>query len=113
MKTQEQIKSEIISYLTKTSNHVFIVPKKTWSTKEEKYIYDYKSYKLFKVVKIGDDFYTIIKNPILIIDVKEKIDIDYYIKYYNNNAKNVIKHQLFLDKGMKSVKRKKFDFDIK
>jgi septum site-determining protein MinC len=56
MKTQEQIKSEIISYLTKTSNHVFIVPKQSWSYKEEKYIYNYEDYKLFKVIKINEDF---------------------------------------------------------
>lgn len=108
MKTQEQIKLEIISYLTKTSNHVFILPKQIWSYKDKKYIYNYEDYKLFKVIKVNDDFYTITSN-----DEKSKIDIDYYIKYYNNNSKNVIKHQLFLDKGMKSVKRKKFDFDVK
>lgn len=108
MKTQEQIKSEIISYLTKTSNHVFIVPKQSWSYKEEKYIYNYEDYKLFKVIKINEDFYTVTSNG-----EKTKIDIGYHIKYYNNNAKNVIKHQLFLNKKMKSIKRKKFDFDVK
>lgn len=112
MKTQEQIKSEIISYLTKTSKHLFIVPKGTWSYKENKYIYNYEDYKLFKVIKINDDFYITTSDIEKTKIEKTKIDIDYYLKYYNNNAKNVIKHQLFLDKGMKSIKSKKFNFDI-
>ena len=40
--------------------------------------------------------------------VLKNIDIDYYIKYWGANAKNVIKHNLFLDKKMKSVRNNKF-----
>ena len=35
------------------------------------------------------------------------INVDNYVSYNGVNAKNVVKNHLFLDKKMKSVKRKK------
>lgn len=102
MKTKEQIKNEINDYLDMTSKHVFIVPNKInkWSKNNEHYYeYDYDNYKLFKIIKIDNKYY----------DLRNKeIDIDSYIKIWNNNAKNVIKNKLFLNKKMKSIKNTKY-----
>ena len=109
MKTQEQIKQEIVSYLTKTSIHTFIRPKTTfkWSQEGSHYEYDYNEFTYFKVIKNGEDFYYLEKNGTSNYRLN-KIDIDYYIKYWNNNAKCVISNTLFLDKKMKSVKSNKY-----
>jgi hypothetical protein len=96
MKTKEEIKSEIINYLEKTSSHTFIKPLC------EYYSYDYDNYTLFKIIKKDDNYYKLENNIIKLID------IDFYVKYYGNNSKNVIKHLLFLNKGMKSIKNTKF-----
>ena len=82
-KTNEQIKTEVINYLTKTSKHTF--------QKEN------GSY--FKVVQSGKGF-QVFENKTLNIEW----NIDQYIFWYGENAENVIKHRLFLDKKMKSVK---------
>ena len=86
MKTNAQ---KVFDYLEKTSKHTF----------------SYEDGSLFKVVKDGDDFY--------IVDEKssfptKKINIDNTISYYENNAKNVLKHRLFLNRPIKSVKNNKF-----
>jgi predicted GH43/DUF377 family glycosyl hydrolase len=104
MKTTEQIKQEIVNYLTKTSQHTFVKPKSTykWSQTGPQYEYDYNEFTYFKVIKIEDEFFKLENNKLT------KIDIDYYIKYYGNNAKCVLTHNLFLDKKMKSVKSNKY-----
>ena len=109
MKTQEQIKQDIVSYLTKTSAHTFIKPKATfkWDKENSHYEYDYNEFTYFKVIKIGEDFF-------YLESVKEqtyklhKIDVDTKIKYYEGNAKCVINHNLFLGKKMRSVKSNKY-----
>jgi len=104
MKTKEEIKSEIINYLEKTSNHTFIKPLCEYKFSKEGYYYsyDYDNYTLFKIIKKDDNYYKLENNIIKLID------IDFYVKYYGNNSKNVIKHLLFLNKGMKSIKNTKF-----
>lgn len=104
MKTTEQIKQEIVNYLTKTSIHTFVKPKSTykWSQTGPQYEYDYNEFTYFKVIKIEDEFFKLENNKLT------KIDIDYYIKYYGNNAKCVLSQSLFLDKKMKSVKSNKY-----
>lgn len=108
MKTLDQIKSEIISYLTKTSSHTFVSPKVTtkYTPNGVERKYDYENGTYFKVIKKGDNFYTFEGNKDA--HTMRKIDIDYYIKYYGNNAKCVLKHSLFLNKNMKSIKSTKF-----
>lgn len=109
MKTQEQIKQDIASYLTKTSAHTFIKPKATfkWDKENSHYEYDYNEFTYFKVIKIGEDFF-------YLESVKEqtyklhKIDVDTKIKYYEGNAKCVINHNLFLGKKMRSVRSNKY-----
>ncbi len=86
MKTNEQIKKELVSYLTKTSKHVF---------------YNEESKTLFQVTEEGGVFYEQ-KNGGLKSTVT---NLDSAVTYYGANAKNVIKHRLFLDKGYKSIKR--------
>ena len=74
MKTTEQIKSEVINYLTKTSNHLF------QTTKEE----------FYKVLVEGDNYIVINGDKVSVTNVND------VISYYGNNTKCVIKHQLFL-----------------
>lgn len=102
MKTQEQIKKEVINYLEKTSLHVFIKPKSRFDWKESKYNYDYTDSTYFRIIKVSDEKYKILENNKI-----TDMDYEYYIRNYNENAKCVIKHMLFIDKKMKSVKNTK------
>jgi hypothetical protein len=102
MKTTEQIKQEIVNYLTKTSQHTFVKPKATYNWTQRENEYDYNEFTYFKVIKIEDEFFKLENDKLT------KIDIDNYIRYYGNNAKCVLSHNLFLDKKMKSVKSNKY-----
>jgi hypothetical protein len=106
MKTKEQIKQEIVNYLTKTSGHTFIKPKATteW-IKEGVYCeYDYSDFTYFKMmVKDGEFFYLEKRDR---NDYKlHQINMD---NYQGNNSKCVLSHGLFLNKKMKSVKSSKY-----
>lgn len=109
MKNVEQIKQEIVNYLTKTSIHTFVKPKATFKWGDSKtpgyYEYDYNDFTYFKVIKIEDVFFKLENDKL------SKIDIDYYIKYYGNNSKCVISNNLFLDKKMKSIKSNKYHLE--
>lgn len=89
MKTTEQIRQEVINYLTKTSKHTFT----------------YEDGKLFKVISENDKFYILDEKSLY--NMKE-INFDSKISYYGSNSKNVIKHILFLNKNSKSIKNSKF-----
>ena len=101
---EKNIKQEIISYLTKTSGHTFIKPKSKWISKNGQINveYDYTDFTYFKVFKNEDEF-TYLENGKV-----NKIDIDYHIKYWGNNAKTVLSNSLFQMKMMKSVKQNKW-----
>jgi len=103
---EKNIKQEIVNYLTKTTQHTFIKPKATFKwgneTKAGYYEYDYENFTYFKVFKNEGEF-TYLENGKV-----NKIDIDYYIKYWGNNAKNVLSNSLFQMKMMKSVKQNKW-----
>jgi hypothetical protein len=113
MKTTEQIKGEIVNYLTKTSIHIFVKPKTIYKYGKEGHYceYDYENCTYFKVFKKDEDFYVLEnsngQNTPVTYKMK-KIDIDYYINYYGNNSKCVISNNLFLNKKMKSVKNNKY-----
>ena len=116
MKTTEQIKQEIVNYLTKTSIHTFIKPKSTWKWKQEgsHYEYDYNEFTYFKVIKIGEDFFYLENNNGQNTPTTYrlyKIDIDSKIKYWGNNTKCVLSNSLFLDKKMKSIKSNKYHLE--
>lgn len=113
MKNAEQIKQEIVNYLTKTSQHTFVKPKSTykWSNEGGYHEYDYNEVTYFKVIKIEEEFYYLEKQNSNSKYKLNKIDIDSYIKYWNNNAKCVISNNLFLDKKMKSVKSNKYHLE--
>jgi len=111
MKTQEQIKKEVITYLAKTSKHTFIKPKATFKWGNEKipgnYEYDYNEFTYFAVMDNSEkendgEIWAILEN-----DKTTSLDINYYIKYYGNNAKDVISKVLFQNKKMKSIKSNK------
>ena len=48
---EKNIKQEIVSYLTKTSQHTFIKPKCSFNYQTGKYEYDYTQFTYFKVFK--------------------------------------------------------------
>ena len=82
MKTTEQIKSEVVNYLNNTSKHLFVNEKGEF----------------YKVLVEGNNF--------IVID-GEKVstfNIDEQVSWYDVNTKNVIKHSLFLNKKLKSIK---------
>lgn len=101
---EKNIKQEIVSYLTKTSGHTFIKPKSKCINKDGKIEveYDYHDFTYFKVFKNGEDF-TYLEN-----DKVNKLDTDYYIKYWGSNAKDVLSKSLFLDKKMKSIRQNRY-----
>jgi len=105
MITVEQNKQEVINYLNKTTNHLFLKPKATFKWGDHNklgyYEYDYENTTYFKLFKKEDGYY-LLEN-----DSVRKIDIDHYIKYCGNNVKCVISHILFLDKKVKSIKQTK------
>lgn len=73
MKTTQQIKSEVVNYLKKSSNHLFQI-----GNDEHKII-------------LHDNFYIRITGKNIYIE-----NIDKVINYYESNSKNVIKNNLFL-----------------
>ena len=100
MKTNEQITKEVINYLDKTTNHLFVKPKSSYDWNTSTYTYDYENGTYFKLFKKEDGYY-------LIEDEKvKKIDIEHYIKYFGTNSKCVISHILFLNKKHKMYKIK-------
>lgn len=111
MKTKEQIKQEIVNYLTKTSGHTFIKPSAKFKYGNSEtpgyYEYDYDDFTYFKIIiKDGEFSYLEKKSK---GDYKVyKINIDDYITYYSNNAKCVLSMGLFLGKKMKSVRSNKY-----
>jgi len=95
MKTNEQIKQEVINYLVKASQHTF----------------SYEDGKLFKVVNI--DGTPEAKSGFNIVDESSfskvnGINIGNYVANYGSNTKCVIKHNLFLNRKLKSVKTTKY-----
>jgi hypothetical protein len=111
MKTTEQIKQEIVSYLTKTSTHTFIKPSAKFKFGNSEtpgyYEYDYNDFTYFKMMVKDGEFYYLEKRDRN--DYKlYPINIESCIAYYGNNAKCVLSRGLFLDKKMKSVRSNKY-----
>jgi hypothetical protein len=106
MRTEEQIKKEVISYLTKTSAHTFLKPKATFKWGDAKtpgyYEYDYEDSTYFKLFQEGEKWFYVQNGSV------NSLDVDQYIKYHGANSKCVISNFLFLGKKMKSVRNTKF-----
>lgn len=92
MKTAEQNKQEVINYLRLTAQHRFL--------KGES--------ETFSIVETENGEFYEFKNG---KPATQPINIDWYVKEYMSNAKNVISHgRLFYrDHGYKSIKRKYYD----
>jgi hypothetical protein len=85
MKTLEQIKTDVITYLGKTSNHLVKIGNE-----------------LMTIKKIGNDFYCV-KTDLELNNLKvSKISIDWYEKYFQKNMKSGISTNLFKSFGKKS-----------
>lgn len=84
MKTLEQIKAATVTYLSKTSNHLFKVGNE-----------------LMTIKKIGDDFY-IVKTDLELNNLKVvKVNFEFYEKHWGRYMKCVISHSLFKYFGKK------------
>lgn len=81
MKTTEQIKSEVINYLNKTSQHTFINKKGDF----------------YKILLEGD-FYIVINGDKVTVN-----KVDDSIRYHDVNTKCVIKQSLFLIPSLSSI----------
>jgi len=92
MKTKEEIKQEVINYLTKSSKHTFA----------------YDDGKLFKVVKIEDDFYRVDEKSWSKNEIFQKINLGLIETQYGIN-KCFFKQMLFLNKNLKSVRTNRFN----
>lgn len=79
-------RKQVTNYLDLTSKHLFM---------------NYK--KLFTIVKIDNDYYSISCDKDLTNIKFGKIDIDKQIEWYKANSKCVIKHSLFLNKKYVSI----------
>lgn len=86
MKTTEQNKKDLVSYLTKTTKHLCVKP----------------NGKYFITMISGDNF--IIINDDYSVT---KYSIKSTIERYGDNSKNVMKHILFLDKKVTTTKKSK------
>lgn len=82
MKTTEQIKSEVVSYLNNTSKHLFVK----------------ENGEFFKVLVEGNNYIVINEDKVTTYNIDEQIS------WYGANAKCVIKHNLFLNRKLKSIK---------
>lgn len=109
MKTKEQIKIDVINYLTKTSQHIFIKPrpKFIWTVEKSYYEYDYDDFTYMRVFKENGEFFYL-EYTIFGYYKVNKINIDLYVERYSNNAKCIISNKLFLDRKMKSIKNNRF-----
>lgn len=85
MRTLEQIKTETISYLTKTSNHLFKIGDE-----------------LMTVKQINGKFY-IVKTDLELNNMKTTdVGLEWYEKYFQNNMKFGVQYNLFKYNGKKA-----------
>jgi hypothetical protein len=97
MKTAEQVQKELNIYLEKTSQHVFV---RTLNNKDSFFrLFDTKT-KDGKTIWLG----VFINDELKADRVSIQINID---GWSDPNAKNGIKHLLFLNQGYKSLRLKK------
>ena len=88
MKTQEQYKKEVVNYLRTSAKHAFIKGEKT----------------TFKIEEISEGIFNEVFGG---VPSTNNLNIDYWVKEYGTNAKNVIKNWIFYDgHGYKSITRK-------
>lgn len=95
MKTKEQIQQELNTYLTKTSQHVFVVG---------------ENKKFLRVVETTTKDGEQIWFSVWLDENLEPKEIDRWVdisSYSDPNSKCWVKHSLFLNRDMKSVKLKK------
>lgn len=91
MKTNEQLRTDVVNYLTKVSKHVYIKP----NVNDEDFTY-------FKVIK--DDNFKILKfNHIKKEYFIHNLDIEFFIKNWSD-PKTVISDTLFANKKMIAIK---------
>ena len=90
--TKEESKNRTISYLEKTSNHLFELKANQFSS-EKVYL---------KVFKDGDTF------KVLDGDRIREINIDRTLGYYGGNTENVISNGLFVGRKANAVKQNKY-----
>lgn len=91
MKTKEQNRQDVVSYLRTTSKHAFFRGNKG----------------IFRMEEVeGEVFNEVIGG----IKSKSNINIDWFVDNYGNDAKHVIRKRIFYDgHGYKSIKMKYYN----
>jgi len=88
MKTQAQHRQDVVNYLRTSSKHAFLRGEKS----------------TFKIEEVSEGVFNEVSNGVL---SKSNIDIDYWVKDYMGDTKNVIKNRIFYDgHGYKSIPMK-------
>lgn len=93
-KSIDQLKVELINYLTKTSKHTFV--KKDEKDNYFKLINNDGKFKILKKDKKSGHYN--------ILD----LNLDYYLKYLGPNSKCILKNMLFLNNNYISIKNTNF-----
>jgi hypothetical protein len=91
MKTKEQNRQDVVSYLRTTSKHAFFRGNKG----------------IFRMEEVGEGVFNEVIGG---IQSKTNINIDWFVDNYCNDAKNVIRKRIFHDgHGYKSIKMKYYN----
>ena len=101
MRTKEQVQQELNTYLTKTSQHVFVSNSEFNKAIGNKYLRMVET-----TTKDGEKIWV----SIWLDENLEPKEIDRWVDvslYSSSNSKCLVKHSLFLNKKMESVKLKK------
>jgi hypothetical protein len=100
VKTVNTVEEKMMNYLNKCSKHIFV--DKTWNDQYDNY------YRILPIKK-DDRWYciTIMNNITKNITQVDIYSIDKYVKLYENNAKNVLKNNIWYGMNPISVKYNK------
>jgi hypothetical protein len=91
MKTKEQNRQDVVSYLKTTSKHAFFRGNKG----------------IFRMEEVEDEVFNEVIGG---IKSKSNINIDWFVDNYGNDAKNVIRKRIFYDgHGYTSIKMKYYN----
>lgn len=101
MKTKEQVQQELNTYLTKTSQHVFV------SESEFNKVIKHNFLRVVETTTMDGEkiwFSIWLDENLEPKSIDRHVDVSWYM---DTNSKCLVKHSLFLNRNMKSVKLKK------
>jgi hypothetical protein len=98
-------KELILEYLRKTKKHLFLKPKREFNYQTGNWEFDWDSPIYFRIVKKGDEYFTIEGDKI------RPINVDQIIKNFGKNSPKITKDSLFRGTGMKAVRQNKYHIE--